>query len=188
MEKEIDCVAVTDHNAGAKIKELQQELDRMKEEKIEGYRPLVIFPGVEISVMGGTHLLALFDPAESSEKITELMGWTEYNGTSGESDGVTGKSFTEIVRYINEKNGIAIPAHVDRRAGLFIEQRGPTLVETVKVDGLLAFELIDLNFSFPHSYTDLKMKNSKVIGSDSHSLEECGSKYTWVKIDRKSSV
>jgi len=40
MEKEIDCVAVTDHNAGAKIKELQQELDRMKEEKIEGYRPV----------------------------------------------------------------------------------------------------------------------------------------------------
>jgi|SRR5690625_70387 len=147
------------------------------------HRPLVIFPGVEISVMGGTHLLALFDPAESSEKITELMGWTEYNGTSGESDGVTGKSFTEIVRYINEKNGIAIPAHVDRRAGLFIEQRGPTLVETVKVDGLLAFELIDLNFSFPQSYTDLKMKNSKVIGSDSHSLEECGSKYTWVKME-----
>lgn len=183
MENEIDCVAITDHNTGARIDELQQELERMKEEKPEGYRPLVIFPGVEISVTGSIHLLALFDPEESSEKVSELMGWTEYSGTHGDSDGVTGRAFTEIVRRINEMNGLAIPAHVDRRSGLLTEKRGLTLEKKVKVDGLLAFELCDLNYSFPQVYTDLQLNHTKIIGSDSHSIDECGSKYTWVKME-----
>ena len=35
----------------------------MKEERLAGFRALHLFPGVELSVQGGVHILALFDPS-----------------------------------------------------------------------------------------------------------------------------
>ena len=64
MEEGIDCVAITDHNSGGWIDRLQhtlQELDAA-EVKPDWYRPLYLFPGVEISVQGGVHILAIFGP------------------------------------------------------------------------------------------------------------------------------
>jgi len=48
MREGIDCVAVTDHNSGAWIDPLRDALGQLDDEQREGYRPLVIFPGVEI--------------------------------------------------------------------------------------------------------------------------------------------
>lgn len=61
MENEIDCVAVTDHNSGEWIDRLKSKLDDMKTEAPDWYRPLYLFPGVEISAHGGVHFLAIFD-------------------------------------------------------------------------------------------------------------------------------
>ena len=59
MEKEIDCVAITDHNSGEWIDKLKNEYSRMEANPPEGFRPIYLFPGVEISVNGGFHLLAI---------------------------------------------------------------------------------------------------------------------------------
>ena len=61
MEAQIDCVAVTDHNTSDWIDSLKDAYSRLASERAAGFRPLCLFPGVELSVNGGFHLLAIFD-------------------------------------------------------------------------------------------------------------------------------
>lgn len=186
MKREIDCIALTDHNTGAWIDILKAELVKMKEESCEGYRDIYIFPGMEITVNGGIHLLAIFDLDKTSVNIAELRGAIGYNGTDGDSDGCTDKSFKYVVEEINRRGGIAIPAHVDIDSGLFIEEQGTTLESILKDGMLVAIELCDTNFKKPQIYTDLKLNLTEVIGSDSHKPEAMARNFTWVKMEKPS--
>jgi predicted metal-dependent phosphoesterase TrpH len=66
MRAGIDCVAVTDHNTGAWIDELKEALQGLESAGHTDVRELHLFPGVELSVNGGVHLLAIFDPGENA--------------------------------------------------------------------------------------------------------------------------
>lgn len=188
MRKEIDCIAVTDHNTGAWIDDLKKAYEEMKENQLEGFRELYIFPGVEISVQGGVHLLAILDLNASTEDVTKLIGSCEYQGNSGDSNGVTSKSLEVVIEQIVKCGGIAIPAHVDKGAGLFDKFSGPTLEQALKNnrDNLLAIELIDKTYSLPETYKQSKLSLAKVVGSDSHKRSEVGTKFTWVKMSYPS--
>lgn len=183
MEKEIDCVSVTDHNSGDWVDTLKNELELMREERLEGFRDLVIFPGVEITVHGNIHLLAIFDPSESSRHISNLLSRCGYGGTLGDSDDCTDKSFNEVVEIIHQMKGLAIPAHVDLERGLFTEQEGNSLRKCLSVNGLLAIQLCETSYSKPQIYTDMKINLTEVSGSDSHHPERVGSSFTWVKME-----
>ena len=65
MRAGIDCIGVTDHNTGEYIDVLKEEVEKLANEQPldADFRPIHIFPGVEISVVGGIHLLAIFDPS-----------------------------------------------------------------------------------------------------------------------------
>jgi len=94
MAAGIDCVAVTDHNTGEWIDQLKAAYALMKREADAdtpppGFRELHLFPRVEISVQGGFHLLAIFDPSATSQTISVLLAQVHYQGTRGDSDGVT---------------------------------------------------------------------------------------------------
>ncbi|EST53804.1 hypothetical protein T458_14815 [Brevibacillus panacihumi W25] len=184
MKKEIDCVAVTDHNSGAWIDILKSVLKEMEQSHIEGYRPLTIFPGVEITVHTGIHLLAIFDPSETSETIIELLGACDYEGKKGYSDGCTTKSFNEVVEEITKRKGIAIPAHVDQPSGLFLVHEGNTLRSSLQVNGLLALQVCDKSFTKPQIYHESNLNLSEVAGSDSHHPDQLGTSYTWVKMEK----
>lgn len=184
MRKGIDCVVVTDHNTGEWIDKLKKELNTMKEEDIEGYRNICIFPGVEISVNGGIHLLAIFDLDKTTEDITFLLGQLEYSGSRGDSNGVTKPNLNEAIDIIHNSGGIAIPAHVDKVKGLFKELNGPTLEETMNNKNLLAIELCDMQYTKPQLYYDNKLNLTEIIGTDSHNLDSIGNAYTWVKMEK----
>ena len=88
MSAGIDCVAVTDHNSGAWIDKLKAAYEQMKqqadgEQPPDNFRELTIFPGVEISVNGGFHLLAIFDPSATTRTITDLLASVHYEGKMG---------------------------------------------------------------------------------------------------------
>ena len=120
MRAGIDCVAVTDHNSGAWIDRLKEALEDLDESKPEGYRPLTLFPGVEISVCGGVHVLAVFGQDKNTADINGLLGAVGFSSTRGSCDAVTTKAFKEVVAAIHQADGIAIPAHVDdEERGLF---------------------------------------------------------------------
>ncbi|MDA5110968.1 AAA family ATPase [Brevibacillus thermoruber] len=184
MRHEIDCVAVTDHNSGAWIDILKNEIKIMKEESVEGFRPLIIFPGVEITVHGGIHVLAIFDPEETSETIVELLGACDYEGTRGNSDGCTRKSFSEVVEEITKRRGIAIPAHVDEASGLFVVHEGNTLRSSLQAEGLLAIQVCNKDYTKPQIYVESKLNLTEVAGSDSHHPDQLGQCYTWVKMEK----
>jgi len=183
----IDCVAITDHNSGAWVDKLKAALAELESEKPDGFRPLWLFPGVEISVNGGIHLLAILDPSKTTSDVDTLLGAVRFGGTKGKSDDVTSRSFTEVVREIERAGGIAIPAHVDGDNGLF-KLTGTTLNQALECGSVVAMEVVDPSSQKPQPYQDKKLRWTEVLGSDSHHPQGNigqrfpGSHFTWIKM------
>ncbi len=202
MKAGIDCVAVTDHNSGAWIDILKDAYAEMKERADantpnEGFRKFTLFPGVEISVQGGFHLLAVFDPGAGTSDIETLLGHVDYKGTKGESDGVTRKGAAQVVNEVLKAGAIPIPAHADGRKGLLRLKPGTqstqldanTVRQVLDENGILAMEVVDPKWQKPIIYKERKLSWAEVLGSDCHSFQSSkpfGSCYTWVKMAKPS--
>ena len=187
MEKRIDCVAITDHNSGEWIDDLKQTLKEIEENNPIWYRPLYLFPGVEISANGGVHILAIFGRDKDESHIDQLLGAVGYSGTKGESDAVTDKSITEVVNEIEKRDGIPIPAHADKKKGVFFQLQGLTLEQVLENRNIYAMELRDNNYQKPQLYTDKKVQWTEVNGSDTHSFsDDRFGEFTWIKMDEPS--
>ncbi|MDD3179563.1 MAG: AAA family ATPase [Opitutaceae bacterium] len=192
MRAGIDCVAVTDHNSGDALPDLQTALEGLQAAPPADFRPLTLFPGVEISVQGGVHILALFDPSKGRDEVVRLLDGVGYQGTPGDSNSVTNKSVTEVLEIVATKGGVAIPAHVDEAKGLFVEIEGQSLLAALKSEHVAAMELRNAAFSKPGLYAAEKIRWPEVLGSDTHNFAATGdprfpgSHYTWVKMDRPS--
>ena len=187
MDQEIDCVAITDHNSGGWIDNLKQKLVELQANKPDWYRPLYLFPGVEISAQGDVHILAIFDCDKDESHIDRLLGAVDYPGTKGESDAVTDKSITEVVDEIAKRDGIPIPAHADRKKGVLSQLQGATLGQVLDNRYTYAMELCDSSYPKPQLYTEKKVQWAEVNGSDTHSFSDDGfGTFTWIKMDEPS--
>lgn len=187
MRAGIDCVAITDHNSGEWIDRIKEELDQLEREKPEGFRPIYVFPGVEISVHGGVHLLAIFGCDKKTSDIDSLLGKVEFNGVKGSSNEVTRNSLTEVVDKVVSVGAIAIPAHVDKEKGLF-SMNEQTLEQVLDQKSIFAMELCDPDYTKPQIYSDKKIRYTEVLGSDSHRPpDNSQTKFTWVKM-RKPDI
>lgn len=198
MAAEIDCVAVTDHNSGEwvdRLKAAYAEMKRLAEagSPPDGFRELHLFPGVEISVQGGFHLLAIFDPSATSLTISDLLAKVDYAGTRGDSDGVTREGAAKVIERVIAEGGIAIPAHVEGDKGLLQVEPGTrkcsldtnTVKQVLQEPGILALEWTAGSSSHPIVLDELKLRFASVVGSDCHSFKGSavpGSRYTWIKM------
>ena len=133
LERHIDIIAITDHNASANVHAVQKAADGTG---------LTVLPGMEVQSHEDVHLLCLF------ASLTDLEAWQHQVDLSlpdelnpadhlGEQFVVdehgefirsearllltaTEFSIEEIIEHVNNLSGIVIPAHVDRTAyGLF---------------------------------------------------------------------
>ena len=198
MAAGIDCVAVTDHNSGAWIDLLKDTYAQMQAqsdagEPPDGFRSLTIFPGVEISTQGGVHVLAILDPGATTGDIDTLLGKVDYQGTKGDSDGVTVKGIADVIQTILAVGAIPIPAHADQAKGLLQCKPGSsgsaldanTIRQAMAVEGLLGVEWCDMQLPWPECVAKDRSRFARVLGSDGHSFQDAaipGSRYTWVKI------
>lgn len=198
MAAGIDCVAVTDHNSGAWIDGLKTAYEQMKQRADEGtppdgFRELTLFPGVEISVNAGFHLLAIFDPSATARTISDLLAAVRYQGTEGDGDGVTRASPADVVQAVLDADGIPIPAHSDQDKGLLRVNPGTrectldshTVRQVMEIDGLLAVEWLDTALPVPSCVEKETDRVAKVLGSDCHSFRGSGvpgSRFTWIKM------
>lgn len=191
MAAEMDCVAITDHNSGAWIDTLKTAYAQMKAQPSAGFRELTLFPGVEISVQGGVHVLAIFGPDAASSDIDTLLGSVGYQGTKGDS--VTNRGIAEVIQAILASGAVPIPAHADGDKGLLQCQPNTrqsvvdanTLRQAIGVDDLLAVEWGNGNNPWPQCVAADEPRLAKVLGSDCHSFQGAhgsGSAYTWVKM------
>jgi energy-coupling factor transporter ATP-binding protein EcfA2 len=187
MRAGIDCVAVTDHNTGEWIDELKTVYAKMRENPPSDFRELYIFPGVEISVIHGIHVLAILGPEKGTDDITSVLAACRFTGTRGESKDCTSMSELEVFSEIVKYGGIAIPAHADKSAGIFKQTNdGNSLEKLFRDENVFCAEIVDRSFEFPEKHYELKAHWSKIIGSDSHKPDESGSAYTWVKMGTPS--
>lgn len=185
MRGGIDCVAVTDHNSGAWIDQLKDALQKLTADKPDGFRPLTLFPGVELSVNGGVHVLAILSPEKSTSDLDSLLGAVGFAGTKGSSDAVTNKSLVDVVQAIDGAGGIAIPAHVDGPGGVFKAISGTTLDQVLACTSIFCMEVVDPSQPKPQLYLDHKLEWTSVLGSDSHhpsGTRSPGSRFTWIKM------
>ena len=182
MQAGIDCVVISDHNSGSSIDALRGELAKLESEQSSDFRPLYLFPGVEVGVNGGVHLLAIFGPNCSTADVDKFLGAAGYKGKNGNKDGCTSKSLVDVAREIVSYGGIAVPAHADKSNGCFI-YTGPTLNQILACSDIYAMELMDAAFSKPQQYIDKKTAWTEIIGSDSHHPHTVGRNFTWVKME-----
>ena len=203
MRAEVDCVAVTDHSTGEWIDPLKEALLELEEEDHPEFRPLYLFPGVELSVNGGFHLLALLDTDRTTSDVDTLLGLVEYGGTKGDSDDVTTKSAIEVVEAVINAGAIPIPAHsddpnkgllrlVDDEESLKTTLDPNTVRQLFYSAGILAMEVADADSEKPAIYLESNPMWAEVLGSDSHHPSDGaganfpGSHYTWVKMAKPS--
>lgn len=113
----VDALVVTDHNSTGFIGELKEAYARM-EHSSKKFRPLVIFPGFELSVNGGLHLLAIFDPNKNLEDISGVITACGFLGTRGDTNVVCSESFEKCVEIVKKNGGLTVAAHIDESCGL----------------------------------------------------------------------
>ena len=184
MQAGIDCVAVTDHNSSEWIEPLKEALATLDKERPSGYRPLTLFPGVELTASGGVHILAIFDPAITASKIQSIIGAVNYGGNPGESSQACKNSPIEIIEAVTRAGGIAIPAHADMDAGLW-KQSGNTINPIIELESFIAVE--QSGATLPSHLPSNPHALAIVLGSDSHhplgssTTKQPGSHFTWIK-------
>jgi len=191
MRAGVDCVAVTDHNSGEWIDKLQDALVALEQELPTDFRPLYLFPGVEITASGGVHILALLDVDKTSADVERLLGAVDYRGRRGKSDVAATASPVKVVEATDAAGGIPIPAHVDRPSGAW-KLPGNTLTPVLDFDRLFAMEMFDAGSGKPELYRQRNLTWAEVLGSDAHhpsgpaGSRFPGSHYTWVKMGQPS--
>ncbi len=111
INKELDCVAVTDHNTGSNIDEI---IERAKETS------LTVFPGVEITCdTSKIHLLILFDVNKGSQDVNDFLIKCDIDRDKfGKQNAYTTKSIIDVATLANDNGCIVIPAHIDEYNGL----------------------------------------------------------------------
>ena len=185
----IDCVAVTDHNSGEWIDTLKEALEQLREQRHPNFRPLALFPGVEISANGNVHVLAVLGPDKATSDVDRLLGAVGYQGEPGESQRAADASVIKVVDEITRADGIAIPAHVDQNSGLW-KLPGNSLEPVLTSGNVFAVEVAEPTSTEPDLYRKHSGTWAEVLGSDSHRLSgsseqrQPGSHFTWVKMEK----
>lgn len=194
MAAGVDCVAITDHNTGTWIDPLKRTYEELRRENSEEFRELHLFPGVELSVNGEIHLLVIFKREASTADVDELLGKVDYEGTKGDSDGVTRKSIAEVIQVVAGSGALPIPAHADKRKGLLeldsVSGRrarvdAGTLSQVFRDAHVAAAAVVDPSAPKPQAFEQSRVHWTEVIGTDCHSFSgdhAPGSRFTWVKM------
>lgn len=195
MDSGLDAVVVSDHNSSEWIDKLKNEYLRLKQDNPIWFKPLIIFPGVEITVQESgkrIHLLAILDVNSTSQNIAALLGSCGINDDFGNAElSSTIKSLNDCIDNIKSADGLIIAAHVDTEAGLFFNK--PPLNNNLKqiIKKLDAFELKNTDFFEKEEnkkYKGLLNTKAIVFSSDAHSLDKIGSSYVWIRLGQTANL
>ena len=192
MRAGIDAVAITDHNTSSGIAPLQTALAALKarpeSERPNGYRELVLFPGVEITTSDGVHLLAIFDPSSNASQIDQLLGKVGCPAHDRNAEAMCTGSSADVCIAIAELHGIAIAAHANDRNGVLEAsaddmnlRRGAREIDLV-LEHLHALQIVDGKRAHWTARHDALAKRFAFLSaSDSHQSAHAGRDSTWIK-------
>lgn len=178
----LDALVISDHNAFEAVGRI--------EESAEG-KGLIVFPGVELSTVGG-HVLGLFDvetPMDVLEDLLKCVGIQKE--ARGDGTIMTGSSIEDVFFEIDRHGGLAIAAHIERWPSGFLEtnESRKTKQRIHSNPHLSALEITQPQNkdlwrkgkmrSYPKRYPCIQ-------GSDAHALDDIGRRPTYVKMSEIS--
>jgi hypothetical protein len=154
MKNDINLIGVTDHNTSANVAAVQKAAALQNE--TSGTK-LTVLPGMELQSQEEVHILCLFDSLEQLEALQEevdrelpvLENDIEHFGEQFVVDEAgefirretrllitsVDLTFEQVIRKVAALGGLAIPAHVDRKAYGLIANLG-FVPSDVEVEGL----------------------------------------------------
>jgi hypothetical protein len=111
-----------------------------------GMRDIALFPGVELTVSGGVHVLGIFDPAESAETINSLIARCNYDGTRGGSTQTADATVVRAAPFFRRQSSrssrpsssiLLNVAPTLRLHNGFASMRGFTVAQVIATDSIL---------------------------------------------------
>lgn len=184
INKGLDAIAITDHNTG-------EWIDRIKEAAKD--TNLIVFPGVEITVSEGFHIIGLFDLTFGTSEINNLLGSLDITPERfAKTDTACNLGTHKVIDTIIARGGLAILAHIDSIKGAFNELAGInrinlfnevnySAVETMAWELPVDFKIENGFKKFPAFYQ--ASDNPDPNNTTKHSKEGIGSRYTYFKLD-----
>ena len=198
-EKELDVVAITDHNTVAGIREVRKEIEwltrleqdnRLTEEErkqLAEWRELsekvLVLPGFEFTATFGFHILGIFPPETSVRELEHvLLTLNVPPDKLDEGSTETGASTDVLTAYrvIREAGGLVIAAHANSTHGVAMRNfpfGGQTKIAYTQDPNLDALEVTDLDKRyrstarfFNGSKSEYPRKMHCIQGSDAHRL------------------
>ena len=176
----IDAIAVTDHNTAEAISLIQSAAS-----KVDAVP--VVFPGVELTASNGCHLLLLMDPSCNQQHVDDLL--SRVNVQVDARGKQTARSTLSVEQILEEcgDDALVIGAHINGSGGI-LELDGEQRIAVLQNMKLAAVE-IQPDLSCDAAWLDgskpqVRRKLSQVWGSDSHSLDRIGQRFTWVKMTK----
>ena len=195
----LDAIAITDHNTGEYI----DKIKKLAKGKV------TIFPGVEISCLGGQsgiHIIGIFDVDKTTKDIEAILAKLDIKAEKyGKEDAITTKSVNDVINLISEGGGIAVAAHSQSSKGVLREMQGLQRTEVMNNPNLLAVEAalesdflneekakskkrtIDIlngeDVNYKRKLAVYVASDSKKNGIEGHCIEGIGEKFTYFKTD-----
>ncbi|MCB0124697.1 MAG: putative DNA binding domain-containing protein [Caldilineaceae bacterium] len=201
LEKELDIVAITDHNTVAGIGAIQREIEwltrlekdgRLTEEetaRLKAWREfsnkVLVLPGFEFTATFGFHILGIFPPETPVRHLEHILLTLKVPTDKldiGSTE--TGASTDVLTAYkvIQEAGGMVIAAHANSTHGVAMRDfpfGGQTKIAYTQDANLDALEVTDLDrrrgYStarfFNGSKTEYPRRMHCIQGSDAHRLE-----------------
>ena len=200
----LDAIAITDHNTG-------EYIDKIKE---AAKGKVIIFPGVEISCVGGQsgiHIIGIFDVDKTTRDIESILAKLDIEPERyGKEDAITQKSVNDVVNIISERGGIAIAAHSQSSKGVLREMQGLQRTEIMNNPNLLGVEAslesdflneekaknkkrtIDIlngeDINYKRKLAVYIASDSRKDGIEGHCIEGIGNKFTYFKTDNEITL
>lgn len=192
-EEGLDAIAITDHNTA-------EWIDKVKE---ASKGRLIVFPGIEISATGGKngtiHIIGIFEQSKTTKDVENLLGALHIKADRyGKEEAFTKFSPSQVIDKIHEHGGFPILAHANSSHGVINDMTGNPRVEIIQNQGLIAAEATDVEdkdkrengkrvIDFLNGKDQCYRRKLAVYqASDSHSLDQIGSRYTYFKLEEIS--
>ena len=127
----VTVLAIADHNDSSGVPAFREAAEK---------HGITVFPGFELESREGIHLVLMYPPDTSGDRLQRCLG--EFGiRDPGPSSAISDKSFAEALVTVRQQGGIAFAAHVTSDKGLLEVLQGQARIMAWQCEDLLAIQI-----------------------------------------------
>lgn len=131
VEIGVSVLAITNHNDVSGVAAFREAAKHTN---------VKIFPGFELSSSEGIHILCVYPPDTSENRLERFLGKFGIQETGSSSD-LSSEPFDRVLTMVEKQGGVAIAAHVTNDKGLFEALEGQARIKAWRAKDLLAIQI-----------------------------------------------